>query len=135
MTKPNILKKAASHDDRVQIIHSDKGEPVYAVMSWADYQRLTAVDSETADLIAAGMAARKDETFPEDIARRLAKGDVPLKVMREWRGLTQAQLAAKSGVAGQYISQIERGIRQTGRKVGGRLAAALNVSLDILMDI
>ncbi len=35
---------------------------------------------ETVALIAAGNAARGDETFPEDVTRRLIAGEVPLKV-------------------------------------------------------
>jgi len=135
MTKSNILKKAASRDDGVQIIRSDKGQPLYAVMPWRDYQRLTAVDSETAKLIAAGLSARRDEAYPEEIARRLARGDVPLKVIREWRGLTQAELSERCGVDAQYISQIERGTRNAGRKVVAMLAETLKVSRDILMNL
>jgi DNA-binding XRE family transcriptional regulator len=135
MKKSNALKKAASRDGDVQIIRNDKGLPLYAVMPWRDYQRLTAADGETAGLIAAGLAARGDESYPEEIARRLARGEVPLKVIREWRGLTQAELSDTSGVDAQYISQIERGSRNAGRKVAGILAKFLKVSREILMDL
>ncbi|HET7084686.1 MAG TPA: helix-turn-helix transcriptional regulator [Rhizomicrobium sp.] len=136
MTKADTLKsKAARRDDDVQIIRSDSGAPLYAVMAWADYQRLTAVDGETAALIAAGMDARDDEVYPEEVARRLLAGEPPLKVIREWRGLTQEDLADRSHVATQYISQIERGVRNVGRNVGAKLADILNVSREMLMDL
>ena len=135
MTKLIQKSKAARRDDDVQIIRGHNGAPLYAVLAWSDYQRLTAVDGETAALIAAGVEGRNDETYPEEVARRLLSGEPALKVIREWRGLTQEELADQSHVATQYISQIERGVRNAGRNVGAKLAEVLNVSRDILMDV
>lgn len=136
MTKTSILKKTASRGGDVQIIKDAKtGAPAFAVMPWSRYERLIAADEENAALIAAGNAARGDERFPEAIARRLVAGESPLKVFREQRGWSQAELAAKSRVAGQYISQIERGTRNAGRSVAKRLGGVLGVSAEVLMDI
>jgi hypothetical protein len=134
MTKAsNILKFRAASD--VQVIRdASTGAPAFAVVPWADYQRLTAPRDEDAALIAAGEAARNDETFPEDVARRLVAGEAPLKVIREWRGMTQSQLGGKSRVPSQYISQIERRARHMGRAVARRLAQVLDVSYDLLLD-
>jgi transcriptional regulator with XRE-family HTH domain len=43
-------------------------------------------------------------------------------------------MSRKSDVATQYISQIERGARNAGKKVATKLAKALGVSLDVLLD-
>jgi DNA-binding XRE family transcriptional regulator len=119
--------------DKVQMIKNGKGEPAYAVLPWKEYQRLRAVGGEDAMLIRAGNKARHEEAFPEDVARRIVAGEPPLKVFREWRGLSQARLGGKSGVATQYISQIERGARGMGKKVAAKLAKALGVEAESLL--
>jgi DNA-binding XRE family transcriptional regulator len=118
----------------VQIIKDAVGKPVAAVLPWAEYERLKADSDETAALIAAGEAARGDYTFPSDIAKRLARGESPLKVLREWRDLTQAQLGANADVAPVYISQLERGTRNMGRAVAKKLAPALGLPANVLLD-
>lgn len=142
MSKSNTSLKSratakAAIVDRIQIINDSFGSPAFAVVPWSDFQALQAGGDETAALIAAGEAARGDETFPADVAKRLVAGEVPLKVIREWRGLTQSQLFEKSGVSEQYISQIERraGGRNLGRKAAANLAPVLRVSADALMEL
>jgi DNA-binding XRE family transcriptional regulator len=120
--------------EKVQIITDNKGSPVFAVVPWNEYERLRAGGGENAVLIAAGNAARGEEAFPAAIAKRLAKGEPPVKVFREWRGLTQQDLSNKSDVANQYISQLERGVRNMGRAVAKKLAPALGVSMEALLD-
>jgi DNA-binding XRE family transcriptional regulator len=120
--------------DKVQIIRNAKGEAAYAVVPWDEYERLRDAGEEDAQLIRLGNAARHDETFPAEVAKRLVAGEPALKVIREWRGMTQNAVSRKSGVATQYISQIERGARNMGKKVAAKLAKALSVSPDVLLD-
>ncbi len=115
--------------DKVQVIKNEKGEAAYAVVPWDEYERLRGAASEDAQLIRFGNAARNDESFPAEVAKRLVGGEPALKVIREWRGLTQIALGEKSGVAMQYISQIERGSRNAGKKVAAKLAKALDVTV------
>ena len=72
------------------------------------------------------------ETFPKELVDRLITGDNRLRVYREYRGLTQAALAAASSVSRDMIAMIE-----TGRKTGSiatvkRLARALAVDVEDL---
>ena len=120
--------------DKVQIIRDAKGEAAFAVVPWNEYERLRAGDSEDAQLVKLGNAARGEESFPASVAKRLVAGETPLKVIREWRGLSQNELGKKSGVAAQYISQMERGARNMGRKAAAKLARALRVSAEALLD-
>lgn len=108
----------------------------FVVLPLKEYERLKAGLSEDAQLIALGDAHRGEETFPADVARRLIAGEPPLKVIREWRGLTQAALHKASKVSQVYISQIERRLndRTLGKKAAQKLAPALRVSADALMD-
>lgn len=120
--------------EKVQIIRDADGQAAFAVVPWAEYERLRAAGDEDAVLIAAGNAARGDETFPADVAKRLVAGEPALKVFREWRGLTQADLGQKAGVAKQYISQIERGARGVGKATARKLAPMLGVSIEAMLD-
>lgn len=76
--------------------------------------------------------APNEERLPATIARQLVIGGNPIKVFREHRGLTQAELARSAGTSAAYISQIERGDREPGKKLLPRLSAALGVEADDL---
>ena len=121
---------------KIQIIRDAKGSPAFAVVPWSDYRRLAGSAAEDAEDAALFERARaeNDEWFPAEVANRIAHGENVLKVIREWRGLTQAQLAKKTGRATQYLSQLETGKRSIGRKIARILAPALNVSEDVLTD-
>jgi DNA-binding XRE family transcriptional regulator len=121
--------------DDVLVIRDAAGEPLYALVPWSDYERMTAAGDETAFLIAAAEAARGDETFPAEVANRIIDGEPALKVLREWRKLTQGQLAKDAGVAAQYVSQIERGTRRLGLEAARKLAPVLGVSPGALVDM
>jgi len=119
---------------KVQILTDKKGKPVFAVVPWKDFERMKAASDEDQRLIALASPHRGEVGFPADVARRLIAGVSPAKVFREWRGMTQQELSTKSGVANQYISQIERKVRNAGRTVAKRLAPALGVHAEDLME-
>ncbi|WP_051928785.1 helix-turn-helix domain-containing protein [Thermopetrobacter sp. TC1] len=79
---------------------------------------------------------KEEETLiPLEVLQRVIDDDVsPLKAIREWRGLTQGALAKRIGTAKNYISQLETGRRKPGRKILYRLAEALNVPPEVLLD-
>ena len=86
------------------------------------------VDAEKA------VAEGRDEELPGDVSKRLLLGDEhPLRVWREYRGLTQNQLAEKAGTGQDTISMIEKG------KSAGRfdtmieLARALDIQVGDLV--
>jgi len=56
-----------------------------------------------------------------------------LRKYRQEQGLTQEQLAAKSGVASEYISRLEAGKRNPTVAIVEKLAKALQVSVDRLL--
>lgn len=62
-----------------------------------------------------------------DIKSKTNPGD-NLRIYRENRGLTQAQLGLLvGGVPRQHISSMERGLLRTGKDMAGKLAKALDV--------
>lgn len=116
-----------------------KGE--VAILPRKDYEKLVAKaaeadeDAGTARLVA---RARKDVAagtplLPKDVVDRLADGENPVKVLREWRDVTQMQLSYKTNISQSHISDIENG-RRIGTPATLRIiATALKVPLDLLV--
>lgn len=81
--------------------------------------------------------ARKEVTagtplLPKEVVDRLANGENQVRVLREWRDVTQMHLAFKTNLSQSHISDIENG-RRTGTPAALRLIAdALKVPLDLL---
>ncbi len=99
-------------------------EPVFAP------EDLEGAAEAAADLAAYEAArAREEEAFPLNVAERLVAGAHPIKVFREFRGMTQAELARQVGLSPMYISQIETGRRGGSTKALRRIAAALEIDL------
>ncbi len=99
-----------------------------------EYERLLAAREDLEDIIAARKALEVDEeSFPAEIVKRLVAGESPLAVFRDYRGMSQAELARRSGVNRVQIIDIEKG-RGTGSvETLKRLADALNVEIDDLV--
>ena len=83
---------------------------------------------------AAALTAGREERIPAEFAERIIDGENPLRVYREFRGLTQLALAEKSGVGRSYIADIERGTRDGTVSAYRKLADALGVLIDDLVD-
>ncbi|MBR0663264.1 helix-turn-helix domain-containing protein [Roseomonas hellenica] len=86
-----------------------------------------------ADVARRGLDAVLDEALPIDAVERIADGESPLRVWREHRGLTASALAAASGVAVSYISEIETGKKPGSAATLAKLAKALRTSVDVLI--
>jgi hypothetical protein len=111
-----------------------------AILPREDYELLAAKASEfdedagTARIVA---RARKGVSsggplLPKDVVDRIANGENPVRVLREWRDETQMYLHLKTGLSQGYISDIENG-RRVGTVAALRLIAnVLNVPLDLL---
>ncbi len=71
-----------------------------------------------------------EETFPAEVINRLILNeDNPIKVYREYRELTQKQLADKVGVQRAYLAEIETGRKSGSVKTLKAIAEALDVDL------
>ena len=94
-----------------------------------DFDDLVAYDKAIAEL-----ESGEDEAIPAEIVARVLAGDEhPLKVWREFRGMTQAGLADQAGVSQGQVALIEGGKRQGTVEVLKGLARVLNVDLDDLV--
>ncbi len=122
----------------VRFQKTSKGE--VAILPRKEYEDLLARAAEadenagTARLVA---RARKeisagDPLLPKEVVDRLAKGENPVRVLREWRGETQMYVSFKTSLSQGYISDIENG-RRTGTPAALRqIANVLKVPLDLL---
>ncbi|MGA2056467.1 MAG: helix-turn-helix transcriptional regulator [Bradyrhizobium sp.] len=113
-----------------------------AILPRKDYELLAAKASEfdedagTARIVARAKkgASNGSPLLPKDVVDRLANGENPVRVLREWRGETQMYLSLKTDLSQGYISDIENG-RRVGTVEALRLIAnVLNVPLDLLVQ-
>jgi DNA-binding XRE family transcriptional regulator len=96
-----------------------------------EYDRLLA-DSEMLADIQAYDAAMEDrsEGMPMPVLRRIIDGENPVKVIREWRGLTQAELARRAGLHRVQLHDVETGKSRGSVDTLKSIAVALDVALD-----
>ena len=129
----------------VKFQKTSRGE--VAILPRKEYERLVAKAEEAdEDVGTARIVARAKEKIagggvllPKDVVDRLANGENPVRVLREWRehaslgGMTQMYLSFKTGLSQGYISDIETG-RRTGTAAAlKQIANALDVPLDLLV--
>lgn len=117
----------------VQLIMKE-GRPEYAVLPYDLYAQLV----EDADMLQAIRdydeaklaLADGEELIPAHIPYAIMDGENPIKVWREYRGLSQQDLAQAAGISASYLSQIETGKREGTTAVLQAIARALNLTLD-----
>lgn len=123
----------------VQFKKTGKGE--VAILPRKEYEALVAKaaeadeDAGTARLVA---RARKEiaeggGVIPFDVVNRIAEGGNPVRVIREWRGMTQLHLAHKTNIGQGYISDLENGRRKGTVAALKEIARVFDVSLDLLV--
>jgi DNA-binding XRE family transcriptional regulator len=78
--------------------------------------------------------AGKAPGLSTDEARALVAAVSPLAFWRKYRGLTQAVLATSAGIAQNYLSEIENGRRGGDVMLWLRLARALDLPVEVLVD-
>ena len=120
---------------KVQYIPQD-GEPLFAVVPIEDYKLLIAesahdYDDRTFREIMKAIDAG-EETFPDDFVGRLIETDSPLREWRKYRGMTQVELAAESGLTQAAIALIETAKRNPTVETARKFADALNCDIDDL---
>jgi DNA-binding XRE family transcriptional regulator len=120
----------------VQVIEKD-GQIEWAVIPYEEYQKLLDAQEMLADIQAYDSAKAQivagEELVPRQVVYALLDGENPIRVWREYRGLTQQQLADQAGISKPYLSQLEAGKRHGGVAVLKRIAQALKLNLEDLM--
>lgn len=142
MTKSYPRAKAVSAKSSVQFIHTPAGDDL-AILPRSEYHRLVALAAEAQEDAAASRIVRssvralkegREVALPKAVADRLADGDNAVRVVREWRGMSQSELASTAGISQNYLSGIENGRRKGPAELQKKIARALGVPLDLLID-
>ena len=102
-----------------QIIKTASGE-VLVVLTKAEYEALLqgfVGDDEDAEDIAIYDARKADlkgggEVLPTEVGIAILRGDSRLKAIRNWRDVTQMEIATKTSIGQGYLSDLESGRRK-----------------------
>ncbi|MDI4238345.1 helix-turn-helix transcriptional regulator [Bradyrhizobium sp. Arg237L] len=136
------MAKAGTAKSNVQFIRTPGGDDL-AVLPRNEYDRLVALaaeaqeDAGTSRIVRNSMRALKEGrevVLPKAVADRLANGDNAVRVIREWRGMIQGELAVAVGISQNYLSEIETGRRKGPAELQKKFARALAVPVDLLID-
>jgi DNA-binding XRE family transcriptional regulator len=125
---------------KVEFRQTPTGE--VAIIPRAEYERLKALSDEAAeDIGTAKLVARakqdKGLLLPIEVVEQLASGENPIRVLRKFRGLTQAELATGEGVriTQNYLSDLETGKRKGPFELHRKIARFLDVPFELLAPI
>ena len=125
-----------------QIIY-ENDKPIYAVITWQDWLNIqtklnpsiiTPEDIED-EQIGMALAQRPVDPVglrPYAILHRIDCGENAVKVYREWRGLTQQELANATNTSLSLIGKVEAGIKPLSTKLKVKIIEALNLDPDDL---
>ncbi len=116
------------------------GQPEYAVLPVSEYLELLKKaemmeDVTDYDKANAELASGEDELVPEQVADALLDGDNPIKVWRNFRGLSQLELAERISRSQSYVAKLESGQRKGSLEVFKAISAALGVDVDDLICV
>ena len=121
----------------VQTIQQN-GKPEWAILPYQEYLKLVEKaemleDIEDYEKAKAEIEKNGTEYLPMELAFTLIDGANPIKTWREYRNLTQNDLAEKTGISIPYLSQLEAGKRKGSIQVISALAKAMNLTVDDLL--
>jgi len=126
---------------RVKFKTTPDGE--VAIVPRAEYERLKAFEQEaeedtgTARLVvrAKREIAAGALVLPMNVVDRLSSSENPIRVLRQFRERTQAELSAGVGISQNYLSDLEAGKRKGPLELHQKIARFLGVPLDLLAPI
>lgn len=115
-----------------------QGESETILLPIAEYQALLEKAEAYDDLMGLSefhraLKAGQEELIPNEVVEQLVSGQSPIKVWRQYRGLSQTQLAEMIGVSQAYVAQLETGQRQGKPDLFKKIAKALGVVVDDLI--
>jgi DNA-binding XRE family transcriptional regulator len=120
----------------IQIIENN-GVPEYAIVPFSEWEAIMNRIEEIEDIrdartISAAIASG-EETYPHEFVKRLSSNESPLKVWREYRKFTLANLAKACGVSIPALSQIENSKRTPSVDLLVKLSKALCCDMEDLI--
>lgn len=117
----------------LQIIQ--KEDQPWVQIPLVEYQQLLEAKEELEDIQDFDEAlVNPQETIPLEWIGRLIHGEPPVRVWREYRGLTQADLAKACDVPVSEMARLETGTSQAPVAVWQKLAKILKVEVEDLLN-
>jgi transcriptional regulator with XRE-family HTH domain len=105
-------------------------------VSRAEYEALLARLEDVEDALrmrAVEARGTTPDAMPSELAKRMLAGEHPVRIWREHRGLTRAELAERAEIPPGYLSEIENGRKPGSTAAYQRLANALGVAVDDIL--
>jgi DNA-binding XRE family transcriptional regulator len=123
----------------IQIIKQGN-KPEWAIVPYEVYLQLVekaemAQDIQDFDSAKAALEHGDDELIPSEVVYAILEGENPIKVWREFRGLSQQETAENAGISVPYLSQLETNKRKGSLGVLSAIAKVLKVSLDSIVPL
>ncbi len=121
----------------IQVIKNN-GELEWVVIPYEDYLKLSEKaemfdDIRDFDQIKNAILQGEEELYPAEVVDAILDGESPLKVIRQYRGMSQRELAERVGNSVPYLSQLETRKRRGSIKVLSEIARVLEVPLEIIL--
>jgi DNA-binding XRE family transcriptional regulator len=121
----------------VQVIERN-GHPEWAVIPYQEYVYLLKEAEMQADIREYDQAIKEiekgEELVPSEIVYAILDGENPIRVWREYRGITQQELSRRAGISKPYLSQIETGKRTGKAEVLSAIAKSLDLTIDDIVN-
>ncbi len=105
------------------VIIRQNGLPAFAVIPWDEYQALLEANGKEADVY-----------FPHEVVKANARGSSLIKAWREYKGMTQKELAQKIGIKQPALARMEKQGVTPRRGSLVKLAKALGIVPEQLID-
>ncbi|WP_370340496.1 helix-turn-helix domain-containing protein [Shinella oryzae] len=107
------------------------------VLARAEYEALVEMAEMLEDVAAYDEAKRRiaegeDIMVPSEFVDRLIDGESPVRVWRDFRGMSSKDLAKAVGISAAYLSEIENGKKEGSISVFRSIAKTLRIDLDDL---
>jgi DNA-binding XRE family transcriptional regulator len=123
----------------IQVINQDN-KPEWAVIPYETYLQLVEKaemlqDIQDYDSARAALERGEDELVPAEVVYALLDGENSIKVWRDYRRLSQQDVAEKAGISVPYLSQLETNKRKGSLDVLQAIARVLQVSLETIVPL
>jgi DNA-binding XRE family transcriptional regulator len=92
-------------------------------------------DIQDYDSAKAALARGDDELIPSEVVYAILDGANAIKVWREYRGMSQQEVAESAGISVPYLSQLETNKRRGSLEVLSSIAKVLKVSIDNILTM
>ena len=118
----------------VQVIKQGN-KPEWAVVPYETYLQLVEKaemlqDVQDYDSAKAALERGDDELIPSEVVYAILDGENAIKVWREYRSMSQQEVAENAGISVPYLSQLETNKRKGSLEVLSALAKVLKVPLE-----